>query len=130
MNVAIIGARGQLGRELVKVFGPGCIPLDVGEVDICDPVRLRDALGACRPDVVINTAAFHNVPECERQADRAFAVNAVGVKNLRDACQGIGSALAQISTDYVFDGTKGVPYTEEDSPNPLNTYGISKLAGE
>ena len=118
MNVAIIGARGQLGRELVKVFGPGCIPLDVGEVDICEPVRLREALDACGPDIVINTAAFHNVPECEKSPDRAFAVNAVGVKNLRDACLGIGSGLVQVSTDYVFDGTKGAPYTEEDAPEP------------
>ena len=130
MNVAIIGARGQLGRELVRVFGPGCTALDIGEVDICDPVRLREVLDACRPAAVINTAAYHNVPECEKNADRAFAVNAVGVKNLRDACLGLGSGLVQISTDYVFDGTKGVPYTEEDVPNPLNTYGVSKLAGE
>ena len=109
MNVAIIGARGQLGRELVRVFGPGCVPLDVGEVDICDPAGLREALAACRPEVVINTAAYHNVPECEKNADRAFAVNAVGVKNLRDACLELGSGLVQISTDYVFDGAKGVP---------------------
>ncbi len=130
MKIAIIGARGQLGRELVKVFGPGCIPLDVGEVDIRDPALLRVALNACRPDVVINTAAYHNVPDCEKNADRAFAVNAVGVKNLRDACLEIGAGLVQISTDYVFDGAKGAPYTEEDAPNPLNTYGVSKLAGE
>lgn len=130
MKAAIIGAGGQLGRELVRVFGQGCIPLDVGEVDICSPVRLREALEACRPDVVINTAAFHNVPECEKNADRAFAVNAVGVKNLRDACLGLGSGLVQVSTDYVFDGAKGAPYTEEDVPNPVNAYGVSKLAGE
>ena len=130
MNAAIIGARGQLGRELVKVFGQGCVPLDIGEVDICDPVRLREVLEACRPSVIINTAAYHNVPECEKNAERAFAVNAVGVKNLRDICLATGLALVHISTDYVFDGTKGAPYTENDAPNPLNTYGVSKLAGE
>ncbi len=130
MHVAVVGARGQLGRELVRVFGPGCAPLDIGEVDIREPVRLHEVLDACRPDVVINTAAYHNVPECEKNADRAFAVNAVGVKNLRDACLRLGAGLVQISTDYVFDGTKGAPYTEEDAPNPLNTYGVSKLAGE
>jgi dTDP-4-dehydrorhamnose reductase len=130
MNVAIIGARGQLGRELVRVFGPGCIPLDIGEVDLCEPVGLRRALYACGPDIVINTAAFHNVPECEKNPARAFATNAVGVKNLRDACLGIGSGLVQVSTDYVFDGAKGAPYTEEDAPDPVNTYGVSKLAGE
>ena len=130
MTVAIIGARGQLGQELVKVFGPSCTALDVEEVDIREPVGLRRVLETCGPSVVINTAAYHNVPECEKNADRAFAVNAVGVKNLRDACLGLGLGLVQISTDYVFDGTKGAPYTEEDVPNPLNTYGVSKLAGE
>lgn len=130
MNAAIIGARGQLGRELVKVFGPGCAALDIGEVDICSPVRLREVLDACRPSVIINTAAYHNVPECEKNAERAFAVNAVGVKNLRDVCLATGLALVHISTDYVFDGTKGAPYAENDAPNPLNTYGVSKLAGE
>lgn len=130
MDVAIIGAGGQLGRELVKVFGPNCAALDVGEVDICDPVRLREVLDACRPSVIINTAAYHNVPDCEKNAEKAFAVNAVGVKNLRDICLATGQALVHISTDYVFDGTKGAPYTEDDVPNPLNTYGVSKLAGE
>ncbi|HEX2695810.1 MAG TPA: dTDP-4-dehydrorhamnose reductase [Acidobacteriota bacterium] len=130
MHVAIIGARGQLGHELVKVFGPNCAALDVGEVDIRDPAGLRKALAACRPDVVINAAAYHNVPDCEKDAARAFAVNAVGVKNLRDACLAAGLGLVQISTDYVFDGTKGTAYTEDDAPNPVNTYGVSKLAGE
>jgi dTDP-4-dehydrorhamnose reductase len=130
VKVAIIGARGQLGQELVKVFGPGCTPLDVEEVDICEAVGLRRVLEACGPSVVINAAAYHNVPDCEKSADRAFSVNAIGVKNLRDACRTLGLGLVQISTDYVFDGTKGAPYTEEDVPNPLNTYGVSKLAGE
>ena len=130
MTVAIIGARGQLGRELVKVFSPGCTPLDVEDVDICEPVGLRRVLETCGPSVVINTAAYHNVPECEKDPGRAFAVNAIGVKNLRDICLALDLALVHISTDYVFDGLKSVPYTEEDTPNPLNTYGVSKLAGE
>lgn len=130
MKVAVIGARGQLGRELVKVLGPGCVPLDLGEVDILDPAGLRAALEACRPDAVINTAAYHNVPDCERDPGRAFAVNAVGVKNLRDACLASDLGLVQISTDYVFDGDRTSPYTEEDAPRPVNTYGVSKLAGE
>jgi dTDP-4-dehydrorhamnose reductase len=130
MTVAIIGARGQLGRELVKVFGPGCTPLDIEEVDIREPVGLRRVLETCGPSVVINTAAYHNVPECEKDPGRAFAVNAVGVKNLRDICLALDLALVHISTDYVFDGRKSVPYTEEDVPNPLSAYGVSKLAGE
>lgn len=130
MTVAIIGARGQLGRELVKVFGPGCTSLDVEEVDIREPVGLRRVLEICGPSVLINTAAYHNVPECEKDPGRAFAVNAIGVKNLRDICLALDLALVHISTDYVFDGRKSVPYTEEDTPNPLNAYGVSKLAGE
>ena len=130
MTVAIIGARGQLGRELVKVFGPGCTPLDIGDVDIRESIGLRRVLEACGPSVVINTAAYHNVPECEKDPGRAFAVNAIGVKNLRDICLALDLALVHISTDYVFDGRKSVPYTEEDTPNPLNAYGVSKLAGE
>jgi len=130
VKVAIIGARGQLGRELVKVFGPGCTPLDVDDVDIRDPIGLRSVLETCGPSVVINTAAYHNVPECEKDPGRAFAVNAIGVKNLRDICLALDLALVHISTDYVFDGRKSVPYTEEDTPNPLNAYGVSKLAGE
>jgi dTDP-4-dehydrorhamnose reductase len=130
VKVAIIGARGQLGRELVKVFGPGCTSLDVEEVDIREPVGLRRVLETCGPSVLINTAAYHNVPECEKDLERAFAVNAIGVKNLRDICLTLDLALVHISTDYVFDGRKSVPYTEEDTPNPLNAYGVSKLAGE
>jgi dTDP-4-dehydrorhamnose reductase len=130
VKVAIIGARGQLGRELVKVFGPGCTPLDIEDVDIREPVGLRRILETCGPSVLINTAAYHNVPECEKDPERAFAVNAIGVKNLRDICLALDLALVQISTDYVFDGRKNVPYTEEDTPNPLNAYGVSKLAGE
>jgi dTDP-4-dehydrorhamnose reductase len=130
VTVAIIGARGQLGRELVKVFGPGCTPLDIGDVDIRESIGLRRVLEACGPSVVINTAAYHNVPECEKDPGRAFAVNAIGVKNLRDICLALDLALVHISTDYVFDGRKSVPYTEEDTPNPLNAYGVSKLAGE
>jgi dTDP-4-dehydrorhamnose reductase len=130
VTVAIIGARGQLGRELVKVFGPGCTPLDIEDVDIREPVGLRRILETCGPSVLINTAAYQNVPECEKDPERAFAVNAIGVKNLRDICLALDLALVQISTDYVFDGRKNVPYTEEDTPNPLNAYGVSKLAGE
>lgn len=130
MTVAIIGARGQLGRELVKVFGPGCISLDIEDVDIREPIGLRRALETCGPSVLINTAAYHNVPECEKDPERAFAVNAIGVKNLRDICLAMNLAFIHISTDYVFDGRKSVPYTEEDTPNPLNAYGVSKLAGE
>lgn len=82
------------------------------------------------PDIIINTAAFHNVPECEKNPEKAFLVNSVGVKNLVDICRENNITLIYISTDYVFDGRKNSPYDEEDIPNPLNVYGVSKLAGE
>lgn len=130
MPVLIIGSGGQLGRELVKVFGDRAVPLDLPALDICDPEGLGKILESRRPDAVINTAAFHNVPGCEKDPERAFALNVLGVRNLRDACRKIGARLVHISTDYVFDGAKEEPYTEEDAPNPLNIYGVTKLAGE
>lgn len=130
MKTAVIGANGQLGRELVKVFGAEAVPLDIEDVDIRDAVRLREVLEDRRPEAVVNTAAFHNVPDCEKNPEKAFAVNAAAVKNLRDVCLTLGLPLVHISTDYVFDGQKTAPYTEEDTPCPLNVYGVSKLAGE
>jgi dTDP-4-dehydrorhamnose reductase len=83
-----------------------------------------------RPDVIINTAAYHNVPECELHPVRAFEVNALGARNLALATESKGIRLVHISTDYVFDGSKGSPYTESDCPNPLNVYANTKLSGE
>jgi dTDP-4-dehydrorhamnose reductase len=130
MKVAIIGSSGQLGRELVKVYGKDALPLDIGDVDIRDAGRLGRILSEREPDAVINTAAFHNVPACETESEKAFAVNALGVRNLRDACLARSMPLVHLSTDYVFDGRKNSPYGEDDTPNPVNVYGVSKLAGE
>lgn len=130
MKVAIIGSRGQLGSDLVKVFeGETVLPLaheniEVTDYDSC--AKLRDLT----PDVVINTAAFHKTDACEDDPSKAFNVNAVGSKNVAQICKEIGAAYVYISTDYVFDGAKERPYTENDPPNPINTYGISKVAGE
>lgn len=82
------------------------------------------------PDVVVNTAAFHKTDQCEDEPLRAMTVNAVGARNVAVVTRGIGAACVYISTDYVFDGNKGQPYTEDDVPSPVNAYGISKLAGE
>ena len=130
MKVAIIGARGQLGSELVKAFREMAIPLDIDDLDIREPRGLERVLGFHAPDVVINTAAYHNVPGCEKDPELAFASNVLGVRNLRNACLSLKSTLVHISTDYVFDGRKGTPYGEDDAPNPLNLYGVTKLAGE
>lgn len=87
-------------------------------------------LGETRPEVVINTAAFVRVDDCEEQVERAFGVNAFAVRNLAHACAELNCVLLHVSTDYVFGGEKRTPYNEEDAPNPLNVYGVSKLAGE
>jgi dTDP-4-dehydrorhamnose reductase len=78
----------------------------------------------------VNTAAMHHVENCEREPEKAFAVNALGAKNLAIVARELGAVLLHVSTDYVFDGGKGSPYIEEDNPLPLNAYGITKLAGE
>src|SRR4030095_8904353 len=92
--------------------------------------QVRDTVLTHQPDVIINTAAFHKVDVCETEIMSAFEVNAYGVRNLALAAQEAKAVLVHFSTDYVFDGTARVPYTESDTPNPINAYGVSKLAGE
>lgn len=136
MQVAIIGAHGQLGTELCKVFADTTLHrIDVdGDaliLDICHAGDVHALIAKqLRPNVVINTAAFHNVPKCEEQPETAFAVNALGAKNLAVACQACRARLVHISTDYVFGHGGTRPYVETDLPGPLSVYGASKLAGE
>jgi len=131
MKVIIIGANGQLGSELVKVLsGWDLIPLTHADIDICDFVYTRKVLTESKPDIVINTAAFHRVDECEDQPEKAFWVNVYAVRKLAHFCAELDCCLVHMSTDYVFGGEKRTPYTEDDAPNPLNVYGVSKLAGE
>jgi dTDP-4-dehydrorhamnose reductase len=90
----------------------------------------RSVLSGIRPALVINTAAYHRVDECETRADLAFDVNAIGVRNLSIVCRELGSTLMHFSTDYVFSGTASSPYKEQDPAEPVSAYGISKAAGE
>lgn len=133
MRVAIIGANGQLGSDLVEVFGGDpsfeVIPLTHADLDVTVPDKLK-VLKELKPDVIINTAAYVRVDDAELYPKKAFAVNAIGALNVARVAEEIGAINVFISTDYVFDGTKGEPYTEEDVPNPINVYGVSKYAGE
>jgi dTDP-4-dehydrorhamnose reductase len=130
-RVAVIGANGQLGHDLVKVLHDwDLIPLTRKELDLCDFVQTRRALMVARPALVINTAAFTRVDECEDGPDQAFGVNTYAVRNLAQICAELDSVVMHLSTDYVFGGEQRTPYSEADSPNPLNVYGVSKLAGE
>lgn len=131
MRIVIIGADGQLGSDLVKtLLQDEVLPLFFPEFDITKTQQAREVLCRLNPEVVINTAAYHRVDECEDHPEAAFLVNAVAVRDLALTAKELGFALVHFSTDYVFDGRKGRPYVEEDAPHPLNVYGVSKLAGE
>ena len=133
MKVAVIGANGQLGTDLCRVLASkkvSVLPLTRREIDVSDSTQVDRVLGALQADVVISTAAFHKVEECEKQPAQSFAVNAVGPRNLALACRHNNAVLVHFSTDYVFDGSERHPYAESDLPRPLNVYGVSKLAGE
>lgn len=129
----VIGAPGQLGQDVVDAFtaaGDTVLGLGHSELDVTDATSTADVIAAARPDVIVNTAAFHHLDRCEADPATAFAVNATGAWNVARAAAATGAQLVHVSTDYVFDGTKGEPYTEADLPAPLNVYGASKLAGE
>jgi dTDP-4-dehydrorhamnose reductase len=133
LKAILIGANGQLGVDLLASFHEqrwDVIPVTHADVDICDRKRLSEFISANRPDLVINTAAFHKVEDCERRPQLAFEVNATGAMNLATVCAQEKTTLVHFSTDYVFDGLKGGPYLESDPPRPLNVYGASKMAGE
>ena len=129
MKVAVIGANGQLGSDLVKVLGEEAIPITRRDLDVTDLESLK-ILNELKPEVVINTAAYVRVDDAEIEVEKAFRVNAIGALNVAKACNELNAINVYISTDYVFDGAKGEPYEEEDVPNPLNVYGLSKYVGE
>jgi dTDP-4-dehydrorhamnose reductase len=133
MKVIVIGSNGQLGVDLCRSLtsqGASVVPLTHRDIEVIDAVQVDQTLRSNRPDVIISTAAFHKVEECEIQPDRALSVNVIGPRNLASACRQINAVLVHFSTDYVFSGSQLHPYTELDLPNPLNVYGVSKLAGE
>lgn len=132
MKLAIIGANGQLGTDLMEVLSAEhtLIGLNHADIEITNIDSVRDVLLSTKPDTVLNTAAYHIVPEAEKFPDKAFKINGTGVLNLARVCQDLSIRLVHYSTDYVFDGKKQQPYTEDDMPNPLNAYATTKLAGE
>jgi dTDP-4-dehydrorhamnose reductase len=133
MKVAVIGGNGQLGRDVISAFaaeGHAVANFTHQDVEVSSLESVRTALGAMRPEVVVNTAAFHHVEKCEAEPGLAFAINGLGARNLAQVTEEAGATLLHISTDYVFDGRKRSPYTEEDAPAPLNMYGNTKLSGE
>lgn len=145
MKILITGADGQLGKELSLSFERGytslgvppilkeeneIIKADLATLDITDRDRVMCFVKAHKPEVIINCAAFTNVNACESERDTAYNVNAYGAENLALASNEVDATLVHISTDYVFSGDKGAPYTEDDIRDPINEYGKSKLLGE
>jgi len=134
MKVLITGANGQLGTDICHALAKvEVIALTHADVDITDMDSIKRAVNLHRPNVIINTAAYVRVDDCETERDKAFQTNALGARDVAVTAQEAGSKLVQISTDHVFGGIerpKPTPYTEFDTPAPVNIYGMSKLAGE
>ncbi|MFU8765059.1 MAG: dTDP-4-dehydrorhamnose reductase [Haliea sp.] len=131
-TILITGAGGQLGRELQLSAPAGMRVISLGraELDITRPQDLRQALGDLRPDWVLNAAAYTAVDRAESEEALALCINAEGAGHLAAACASTGTGLVHVSTDFVFDGESGRPYTPDAKPAPLGAYGRSKLEGE
>ncbi len=135
VKALVTGAKGQLGQTIQQLFGlqEGSVVftyVSKKELDITNKKQVNSFFNQHKFDYCINCAAYTNVEEAEKTPEMAFKVNAEGVKYLAESCLKNETTLIHISTDYVFDGEKSEPYTEEDVPNPINEYGKSKLLGE
>jgi len=136
-RILIIGSEGMLGKALLSSFkGPDIevigtdIRAEKNPLDITKPDDTTDFIKQIRPDVVIHAAAYTDVDGCELNLNDAYLVNTEGTKNVANACKHAGAFLVYISTDFIFDGTKTMPYIEDDAPSPISIYGRSKLQGE
>jgi dTDP-4-dehydrorhamnose reductase len=127
VRALITGGAGQLGHDLTDLLGAeAAFPFTHEQLDIGDPAAVERAIAEVGPDVVFNCAAFHNVDECETEAEAAWKINVEAVRNL--ASQGV--PLVHLSTNYVFDGEADAPYPEDHPPAPQSVYALTKLAGE
>ncbi|HWC54762.1 MAG TPA: dTDP-4-dehydrorhamnose reductase [Chitinophagaceae bacterium] len=132
MKIAVIGANGQLGSDLVLEFSSEhqVTSLTHDDIEITNIDNVKKVLSTAKPEILINTAAYNKVPEAEKFPEEAFRINALGTLNLAKICQDEKIRFLHYSTDYVFDGKKLKHYIEDDLPNPLNVYGNTKLSGE
>jgi dTDP-4-dehydrorhamnose reductase len=133
VKIAIIGSNGQLGTDVGRAFelnGDDVCTLTHADIEVSNYESVLGILAAMKPAVVVNTSAMHNVERCEQEPGSAFAINALGPRNVAQVTRDLGATVIHVSTDYVFDGGKGEPYIETDAPAPLNAYGNTKLAGE
>lgn len=133
VRVLLTGSNGQLGLELAELLparGHDAVPLSRAELDITNAGAVDRVVGEHAPEVVVNAAAFTNVDLCETETEAAYAVNALGPRNLARACEKRGASLLHVSTNYVFDGEQERPYEPFDPARPISAYGRTKLAGE
>ena len=134
LKILVTGKDGQLGYALQELsenqFEFTWKFTDRSELDITNSINTQTVLKEFQPDWIINAAAYTDVDGAESNEDNAYKVNADGPYILAKSAKEIGAKLVHISTDYVFDGTKKEPYSENDKPNPLQVYGKSKLKGE
>jgi dTDP-4-dehydrorhamnose reductase len=132
VRVLIVGKAGQLARELLGTPPPNIeiVAFDRASLDLADLGAIARSIRDTGPDVVINAAAYTAVDSAETETSRAYLLNDAAVGAMAEACAQRGVRLIHVSTDFVFDGSAGRPYRNDDAPNPLNVYGASKLAGE
>ena len=132
MRVLITGAAGQVGHELLRLAPEGfeVLGMDSRELDIVDAARVAALVESCKPQLIVNAAAYTAVDKAESDVERAWAVNRDGVAHLAIAAERLGIPVLHISTDYVFAGDAREPYRETDATGPTGVYGASKLAGE
>jgi len=133
LRVLLAGAGGQLGLELAEILpdrGHHVVALDRKGLDVADPEAVESSIEEHAPELVVNAAAYTDVDGCEENLDLAYAVNALGPRNLAQACARRGCGLLHVSTNYVFDGEDERPYEPFDPPDPISAYGRTKLAGE
>jgi dTDP-4-dehydrorhamnose reductase len=132
MRILLIGKNGQVGWELQRTLLPfgDVISVDFPEIDLAEPKSIKTVTRAVNPTVIINAAAYTDVEKAESEPELADAINGTACGILAEEARAAGAFLIHYSTDYVFDGKKRTPYTEEDTPNPINVYGRSKLLGE
>jgi dTDP-4-dehydrorhamnose reductase len=131
-RLLLTGSNGQIGWELRRTLAPlgQVTALSRQELDLVNPDRIVECISELRPTIIVNAAAYTAVDRAEQEPDLAHAVNAIAPGVLAEQAKRIGALLVHYSTDYVFDGTKASPYTEQDAPRPLGVYGSTKLAGE
>ncbi len=132
MNILLTGKNGQVGFELQRALAPlGSVhAVDSGDCDLADADALRALIRDVRPSLIVNPAAYTAVDRAETEADKAMAVNARAPGIMGEEAERLGASVIHFSTDYVFDGHKPTPYTEQDPTGPLGVYGQSKLDGE